>query len=233
MAVITLGPSAYWYLTRASGVISLILLTLSALLGVASIGRLHTIRWPRFAIDGLHRSSSLLAVVFLLVHIATAVLDGFAPIRWIDAIVPFAGAYRPLWLGLGAVSFDLLLAVIISSLLRMRLGYARWRAVHWLAYVAWPVAVVHGFGTGSDVHQTWMMATTVACVAFVLASVVARVAIGWPAERRLRLGALGVTAVFALGLVAWLPGGPLGRGWARRAGTPTPLLPHPRQKGAT
>jgi sulfoxide reductase heme-binding subunit YedZ len=233
MAAITVGPSAYWYLTRASGVISLILLTLSALLGVASIGRLHTTRWPRFAIDGLHRSSSLLAVVFLVVHIVTSVLDGFAPIGWIDAVVPFTGAYRPLWLGLGAVSFDLLLAVIISSLLRMRLGYARWRAVHWLAYVAWPVAVVHGFGTGSDVHQTWMMATTVACIALVLASVLARVAIGWPAQLRLRLGALGLTGAFALGLVAWLPGGPLGRGWARRAGTPTPLLAHSRQKGAT
>ncbi len=218
------GPSTYWYLTRATGAIALILLTLALVVGVAAIGRWRTSRWPRFAVDGLHRTSSLLAVVFLVVHIVTAVLDGFAPIGWLDAIIPFAGAYRPLWLGLGAVSFDLLVAVTVTSLLRMRIGYHEWRAVHWLAYLAWPIAVVHGFGTGSDAQLTWMMAINVGCIAAVLIAVVARALIGWPEHRRLRLGALVGAAAFALGLVVWLPGGPLGRNWARRSGTPPSLL---------
>ena len=100
-------------------------------------------------LEAVHRNASLLAMVFLCVHIATALLDGFAPIRLIDVIVPFGSAYRPLWLGFGAVAFDLLIAVTITSLLRRRLGYRAWRATHWAAYACWPVALLHGLGTGA------------------------------------------------------------------------------------
>ena len=228
----TVGPSAYWYLTRASGAVALILLTLSVVVGVAAIGRVRTDRWPRFAIDGIHRTGSLLAVAFLVVHIGTAALDSFAPIRLTDAVIPFAGSYRPLWLGLGALSFDLLVAVLVTSLMRARLGHRSWRIVHWLAYVAWPVALVHGLGTGSDVRLGWMLAVNVACTAAVLVAVVVRVLIGWPAHLRLRLGALGAVAGFALGLLLWVPGGPFGPHWARRAGTPSALLaPHSGNRG--
>ena len=137
---------------------------------------------PRFVVDGMHRTASLLAVAFLAVHIVTAVLDSFASISLLDAVIPFVGSYRPLWLGLGAVAFDLLLAVAITSLVRDRMGHATWRGIHWLAYAAWPVAVVHGFGTGSDVHQGWLEAINVACILAVLAAVVGRAMIGWPAE---------------------------------------------------
>jgi hypothetical protein len=113
----------YWYLTRASGAVALILLTLALVVGVAAIGRVTTRRWPRFAVDGLHRTSSMLALAFLALHIITAALDSFAPISLVDAVVPFAGTYRPLWLGLGATAFDLLLAVAITSVLRVRLGH--------------------------------------------------------------------------------------------------------------
>jgi DMSO/TMAO reductase YedYZ heme-binding membrane subunit len=223
---VTVGPSAYWYLTRASGTVALILLTASVVLGVAAIARLRGPGVPRFVVDGVHRTASLLAVAFLVVHILTAVLDSFASISLVDAVIPFAGSYRPLWLGLGAVAFDLLLAVAITSLVRARVGHSAWRGIHWLAYAAWPVAVVHGFGTGSDVHQTWLIAINVACIIAVLAAVTGRAMIGWPANVRLRIGALGAAAGFALGLLVWLPGGPLGKGWARRAGTPTSLLSH-------
>ena len=126
------GPSAYWYLTRGTGTIALILLTLSAALGVANIRRLRARSVPRFVIDAVHRNVSLLAMAFLVVHIVTSLLDGFAPIRVIDVIVPFAAAYRPLWLGFGAVAFDLLIAVLITSLLRRRFGYRAWRATYGL-----------------------------------------------------------------------------------------------------
>ncbi len=222
----TVGPSAYWYLTRASGTVALILLTASVVLGVAAIARLRGPGVPRFVVDGVHRTASLLAVAFLVVHILTAVLDSFASISLVDAVIPFAGSYRPLWLGLGTVAFDLLLAVAITSLVRARVGHSAWRSIHWLAYAAWPVAVVHGLGTGSDVHQTWLIAINVACIIAVLTTVIGRAMIGWPANVRLRIGALGAAAGFALGLLVWLPGGPLGKGWARRAGTPTSLLSH-------
>ncbi|HEY6523760.1 MAG TPA: ferric reductase-like transmembrane domain-containing protein, partial [Solirubrobacteraceae bacterium] len=200
----TVGPSAYWYLTRASGTVALILLSASVVIGIAAIARLRGPGVPRFIVDGIHRTVSLLAVAFLAVHIVTAVLDSFASISLVDAVIPFVGSYRPLWLGLGAVAFDLLLAVAITSLVRDRMGHATWRGVHWLAYAAWPVAVVHGFGTGSDVHQGWLEAINVACILAVLAAVVGRAMIGWPRNLRLRLGALAMSAVFAGGLAVWL-----------------------------
>jgi sulfoxide reductase heme-binding subunit YedZ len=214
----------YWYLTRASGAVSLILLTLALVVGVAAIGRLSTRRWPRFAIDGIHRSSSLLAIAFLVVHVVTAVLDSFAPISLLDAVVPFAGSYRPLWLGLGATAFDLLLAVALTSWLRIRLGHRAWRATHWLAYAAWPIAILHGLGTGSDVRQGWMTAIYVGCGAAVVVAVLVRAALGWPERAAWRLAGVGALAGLALGVLVWLPRGPLGPHWARRAGTPAHLL---------
>jgi sulfoxide reductase heme-binding subunit YedZ len=214
-----------WYLTRASGTVSLILLTVAVVIGILAVGRVHSRRWPRFVVDGVHRSSSLLAVVFLAVHVVTAVLDSFAPISLLDAVVPFAGSYRPVWLGLGAAAFDLLLAVMITSLLRYRLGHRLWRSVHWLAYGAWPIAVIHALGTGSDVQLAWLQLTCAVCGIAVVAAVLGRIATGWPEHRRIRVGALGVLVVMALAVSLWLPQGPLGHGWAKRAGTPTGLLP--------
>ena len=120
------GPSAYWYLTRSTGTVALLLLTGAVVLGVIDVRRWSTPRWPRFVVDSLHRNLSLLAMVFIALHILTSVLDSFASISLLDAFVPFAGSYRPFWLGLGAVSFDLLLAVTITSMLRRRLGYSSW-----------------------------------------------------------------------------------------------------------
>jgi predicted ferric reductase len=223
-ALAAAGPSAYWYLTRGSGVVSMLLLTLALALGVLDVQRVSTPTWPRFVVDGLHRSVSLLAVVFLAVHVLTSVLDSFASIPLPDAFIPFVGSYRPFWLGLGAVALDLLVAVTVTSLLRRRLGYRSWRAIHWLAYASWPVALLHGLGTGSDVRQAWMLLLTVACVLVVLAAVLARVLGGWPVNRRLRAWVLAGVGGFAAFLLAWLPSGPLQSNWARRAGTPSSLL---------
>jgi methionine sulfoxide reductase heme-binding subunit len=221
------GPSAYWYLTRSTGAVSLVLLTVAVALGVADVQRWSTQRWPRFVVDSLHRNVSLLAMVFLVVHILTAVLDSFAPISLVDALIPFAGAYRPFWLGLGTGAFDLLLAVTVTSLLRQRIGYASWRLIHWLSYASWPVALLHGFGTGSDVKNGgWLLALSVGCLAVVLAAVLARVLSSWPGNVALRGAALGGAGAFSLFLLLWLPGGPLGSEWARRSGTPSSLLSH-------
>jgi predicted ferric reductase len=177
-------------------------------------------------LDSLHRNVSLLALAFLLAHILTAVLDSFAPISLSDAIVPFGSSYRPFWLGLGAVSFDLLLAVAATSMVRRRLGYGAWRATHWLAYACWPIALLHGLGTGSDVKSTWLLALSIACLGIVALAVGVRAITGWPDHARVRGAALGAMAAFSLFLVLWLPGGPLGSGWARRSGTPASLLGH-------
>jgi sulfoxide reductase heme-binding subunit YedZ len=229
----TAGPSAYWYLTRSTGAMALVLLTLAIAAGVVDVQRWSTPRWPRFVVDSLHRNVSLLAMAFLLVHILTSILDSFTSIPLIDAFVPFAGSYRPFWLGLGAIAFDLLLAVTVTSLLRKRMGYASWRAVHWLTYASWPIALLHGLGTGSDVKSAWLLWLSVACVAIVVAAILARTLSGWPDRLRLRGAALGGVALFSLFLLLWLPSGPLGSEWARRSGTPASLLGHSHTSTST
>ncbi len=168
------GGSADWYITRGTGTVALILLTLSVALGVANVRRLRTAAMPRFVFTAVHRSVSLLALAFLLVHIATAVLDGYVPISVVSAVVPFTSPYRSLWLGLGAVAFDLLLAVTITSVLRHRFGHRAWRITHWAAYACWPIALIHGLGTGSDANTGWMLAIIAGCVAVTIMVVAAR-----------------------------------------------------------
>jgi sulfoxide reductase heme-binding subunit YedZ len=220
------GPSTYWYLTRSTGAVALVLLTLAIVLGVVDVERWSTARWPRFVLDSLHRNVALLAMAFIVLHVLTSVLDSFASISIAAAVIPFVGSYRPVWLGLGAVAFDLIVAVIATSLLRARMGFATWRAIHWLTYASWPIALVHGFGTGSDANSAWLLAVSVACTALVVAAVLTRVFVGWPREPRWRAAALAGTGAFALFILLWLPAGPLGSEWARRSGTPSSLLAH-------
>jgi DMSO/TMAO reductase YedYZ heme-binding membrane subunit len=212
--------------------VALLLLTIAVALGVLDVSRYSSARWPRFLLDALHRNVSLLAVVFLVLHVITTVLDSFAPISLVAAFIPFTSSYRPFWLGLGAISFDLLLALVITSMMRRRFGFSAWRATHWLAYACWPIALLHGLGTGSDVKSSWMLLITIGCVLVVLAAMLARTLQGWPEHARIRGTALGATAGFSLFLVLWLPSGPLGSEWARRSGTPASLLPHDRKAAA-
>jgi hypothetical protein len=218
------NSKALWYATRSTGMVSLVLLTLSVALGVAQVVRLASPAWPRFVIAALHRNASLLAVVFLGVHIATAVADSFAPIRLVDVFVPFVGSYRPLWLGLGTVAFDLMLAVVITSLLRERIGHGVWRAVHWASYAAWPVALLHGLGTGSDTRERWAVVVNLVCLGIVLAAVLSRV--GWTRSaaggRRVLIAFTSVAV--AVGVTTWMVLEPMRPGWARKAGTPTALI---------
>lgn len=221
----TLGPTAYWYLTRATGAVALLLLSASMIIGVLGTLRFSVApRWPRFAVDALHRDVSLLAIAFVALHVITTVLDGFAPITLLDGVIPFRSPYRPLWLGLGTASLDLMLAVVVTSLFRRRLGYRSWRAIHWLAYASWPVAVLHGLGTGSDVKSWWMLALTGACVAAVVTAALARIRRADPGRPRLRAGAVALSVAVPIGIGAFALAGPLQRGWARRAGTPAKLL---------
>jgi sulfoxide reductase heme-binding subunit YedZ len=219
-----LGPSAYWYLARGTGVVALVLLTASVVLGILGPLRFAAPRWPRFAIDALHRDVSLLVLAVLVVHIITSVLDSFTSIKLTDAVIPFISSYRPLWMGFGAIAFDLLVALVITSLLRRHIGYRGWRAIHWLAYASWPVAVLHGLGTGSDTKLWWMLILTVICVAAVAVACWVRFAGDEQRPAGVRSTALALTVATPLGLAIFTLAGPMQRGWARRAGTPTTLL---------
>jgi DMSO/TMAO reductase YedYZ heme-binding membrane subunit len=214
-----------WYLTRGTGVVALLLLTASVLLGVSSALRWRGQRWPRFAIGDLHRNLTLLSIVFVALHVATTVADGFAPISLKDAVLPFMSPYRPVWLGLGAVAFDLLLALVATSLLRGRVGPRLWRAVHWLAYVSWPIAILHSFGTGSDARFGWFESLGFACIALVSLAVLARVMAGG-GQPMPRVAGAAASLLLPFGVFAWYTNGPGHTGWAARAGTPVTILSH-------
>jgi sulfoxide reductase heme-binding subunit YedZ len=169
------GPGL-WYTTRATGLVTLLLLTASVLLGLLTAGRFASLSWPRFLTQGLHRNVSLLVLVFLALHVGTTVVDTYTNISLAAAFVPFASSYKAAWLSLGAVALDLMLALVVTSLLRDRLGYRSWRRVHWLAYACWPVAVAHGVGIGTDRRATWVIALDLVCVATVRAAAAWRAA---------------------------------------------------------
>ena len=164
---------ALWYFARGSGVVSLVLLTVVVVLGIGARSGRPAFGLPRFVVSLLHRNAALLAVVFLVGHVVSLLFDPYAQLRIFDLVVPFAGNYRPVWQGLGTLGFDLLAAIVVTSLLRHRLGARVWRIVHWLAYLSWPVALLHGLGTGTDRGTWWLWTISLTCAVAVVA------AIGW------------------------------------------------------
>lgn len=216
------GPSPLWYTTRATGVVALLLLTVTVALGVAGTARYSAPALPRLVRAGLHRNVSLLTMAFLAVHVLTTVLDPYAAIGFSAAIIPFSSAYRPFWLSLGTIAFDLLLAIAITSLVRSRLSYRTWRAVHWLAYASWPVALWHGLGTGTDSKLSWLLVLDASCVVAVAAALVWRLTLA--PRGRLRLAGILATWGLVFATIGFVAIGPLQSGWARRAGTPVALL---------
>ena len=170
------GTTVFWYASRATGVVALLLLTGVLVLGILvnRQGRLPGL--PRFAAGSLHRNISLLAVAFIAVHVLTAVLDTYVSIPLVSGVIPFASGYERLWLSLGAISFDLMLAMIITSLVRGHLNRILWRAIHLLAYVCWPVAFAHSIGSSRDMQHGWLLDLGIACALLVAAAVLWRLA---------------------------------------------------------
>ena len=169
-----MNDTILWYTTRGAGAVSLVLLSAVVVLGVLSTLRFETASWPRFLTTGLHRNIALTALVFLALHIVTAVVDPFTHLGWLSAVIPFSSYYRTFWLGLGTIAVELIVAVTVTSLVRGFIGHAAWRAIHWLSYASWPVAVLHSLGTGTDAWSAWMIALDVVCIVTVLAAVGAR-----------------------------------------------------------
>jgi methionine sulfoxide reductase heme-binding subunit len=219
------SPSPLWYATRSSGVVALVLLTAVLVLGIAITARLELpSRW-RFVVHGLHRNLSLVAVVFLALHVVTAVLDPYARLTWTDALVPFLSSYRPFYLGLGVLAMELLAAVAVTGLTQRWIGRRLFRLVHWAAYASWPISVVHSLGTGSDVRSGWFYLGAAGCVAAAVAVLLAwRLLRGAPERRGVRTAAAVATLAGVVALGAWSFTGPLQAGWALAAGTPPDLI---------
>jgi DMSO/TMAO reductase YedYZ heme-binding membrane subunit len=173
VAGVTVG--VLWLVSRAAGIVALTLLTATVVLGTVSTAPTRSGTWPRWARQTLHRDLALLALGALAVHISAVVLDNFVNVQWYAAVVPFVSAYRPLRVGLGTLAFDMVLLVIGTSLLRVRMGLKNWRAVHWLTYAAWPLAVLHYLITGTDSRTSWGLLLAVLAIGAVAVAVGIRI----------------------------------------------------------
>lgn len=158
---------ALWALGRGTGITALGFLTVSLALGIAARSGHPLLVLPRFAVADVHRFAAVTGTLLIGLHLVLLFADPYAQLRLIDFVVPFLGAYRPLWLGLGTLAFDLLAVVIITSTLRHRLGLRVFRVVHWTAYALWPIALAHGLGNGTDAGRVWFLLFAGSCVVVV------------------------------------------------------------------
>jgi sulfoxide reductase heme-binding subunit YedZ len=153
---------ALWYLSRATGVASIVLLTAVVVLGALVSGRRRPHGDQATVVMAVHRWISLGIVAFLLTHVATAIAETYVSIDWISALVPFTSGYETLWVGLGTLAVDVLVAVVVTSWWRHRIPERAWRAVHYAAYLLWPMALVHGLVLGTA-DEALLLGTTVLC----------------------------------------------------------------------
>ncbi|WP_025155757.1 ferric reductase-like transmembrane domain-containing protein [Leifsonia aquatica] len=182
--------SVLWAVGRGSGVAALLLFSAAVVLGIVTRSGRPLPGLPRFSVTLVHRNVSLLAVVFLALHVGTLLFDSYAKLTVVDLVVPFVGAWSPFWLGLGTVASDLLIAVVVTALLRRRLGQRVFRVVHWAAYLMWPIALAHSIGAGTDGTSPWMLVVAAASVALVVAAVLWRLSSGFVESARVRRGEL-------------------------------------------
>ena len=199
------------------------------------LGIVTSVRWagestPGFVSADMHRNLSLIAISLVVLHVITTLLDPFAHIPIRDVIVPFGAAYRPVWLGLGVVAFEVMLAIVVTSLMRDRIGPRLWRLIHWAAYASWPLALVHGVGTGSDARAPWMIAVVVWSIVAVLVALYFRLRRGGEATVGLRAAVALTVGLLLFAGGNWAFNGPFAPGWAAKAGTP-PSSPAPSPSG--
>ena len=199
-----------WYAARAGGVVAYVLLSAGVALGLAMAGKMTLQRWPKFAIESVHRFVGILAGVFIAIHVVAVAIDAYLPFSLTSLLVPFTSKYRPVWIGLGIVAMELLVALAVTNHYRnTRLSYQTWRRIHYVNFVVWGAATLHGVGSGTDRSSPWLMAIYAVAVATVCGLVTWRVARRWrPAAWLPRVAPI-VAAFVAVVLVAAAARGPL------------------------
>jgi sulfoxide reductase heme-binding subunit YedZ len=175
---------ALWALGRGTGVVALVLMTVTVVLGILTRSGRPALGLPRFAVTLVHRNSALIGTVFIAIHVVSLLFDPYAQLNALDFVVPFLGSYHPFWLGLGTVAVDLLIAVVVTGLLRQRIGQRAFRTIHWASYALWPIALFHSIGTGTDAGNILFIRLAVACTATVAGSVIWRLTTGFQQRGR-------------------------------------------------
>ena len=178
MVALSQAPSVLWYVARAAGFVSLLLLAATVCVGLALSLRLRTPRWPTFVTEGLHRYLSTVLLVFITLHVVTLLLDPFAKFTVQDVLIPFVSTYRTFWMALGILAAELVVAFALSVYVRKIIGYRAWRVLHYGTYALFPMSLLHGIGTGTDAHSWWGAAIYIVAAIPVIALVLWRASLG-------------------------------------------------------
>jgi predicted ferric reductase len=164
-----------WYAVRAAGIVTYLLLSTVVVLGLTLAGKERLPRWPRFALEDVHRFGGLLVATFLGLHVAALLLDSYVHFSLTSVLVPFASSYRPVWTAAGVVALELTVALAITNRYRSRLSYRFWRRAHYLSFAVWVLATVHGLGSGTDTSAPWLLFLYVPAISLVTALTLRRV----------------------------------------------------------
>jgi len=184
--VSALLTNSLWYLGRGTGIVALLMFTLTMVLGITTRSGRSALGLSRFAVADVHKTASLAGVGLIAVHVGSLFFDPYAQLRLVDIVLPFLGAAKPLWLGLGTLAVDVLAILVATSLLRHRIGPKGFKAVHWAAYLMWPLAFVHALGNGTDAGTTWFRVVALGCATVVGAAVGWRLSTGFAERGQLR-----------------------------------------------
>ena len=145
----------FWIIARAAGLVAYGLLTASVLAGIVLKARPFGKALKPATVTDVHRFLALLGLGALAIHGASLVLDKTVNITLLSLLVPGLIPYRPLWTGLGVVAAEAMVLVYVSFSQRKRIGVKAWRALHWLTYVIFALATVHGLAAGTDTSRPW------------------------------------------------------------------------------
>jgi sulfoxide reductase heme-binding subunit YedZ len=181
-----LSSDFLWAIGRGTGLVALPLFTITVVLGILTRSGRPAFGLPRFAVTLVHRNTALVGSAFVVIHILTLLADPFAKMTFLDFFVPFLGTLKPVWMGFGTVAFDLMLAIVITALLRHRIGQRTFRVIHWFSYAMWPIALVHSIGNGTDAGEGWFVLLWVVCCLAVAGAGIWRLSAGFVefSERR-------------------------------------------------
>jgi predicted ferric reductase len=209
---VTVAAANYtWYIARAGGILAFALLSTSVVLGLLLSGRARLERWPRFALEDVHRFVGLLAGSFIALHVVALLFDSYLPFSLRSVLVPGAAPYRPLAVAAGVISAELLVALAITNRYRKQLPHRFWRRAHYLNFAVWLLALVHGIAAGTDSTTAWALGLYVVSAGAVVGLTARRVLVAMPSAGAwaVRLWP-GTAAVVTAELVVALALGPLG-----------------------
>lgn len=191
-----------WYAARAGGIVAYVLLSAVVIVGLSLSSKRNLPRWPRFAVEDVHRFGGLLTGTFIAIHVATIAIDAYLPFSLLSLVVPFVSTYRPLWVGTGIIATELLIAIAITNRIRAQIPHRTWRRVHYLNFAVWTGATVHAVGAGTDRRTPWLLGIEIVAVGAVAGLTAWRVLVargGSPATARV------TGAVVAVALAAAVP----------------------------